>query len=330
MEAVADLEGSSREAITREFPFLEYATQGILYHAEQAQNHDVSQQNFLATFPRSQWVKHHNILEAIKVRRYTSKVSLLYILAKTGMSALIRAHSQRQSCFEVESERYGPPILAASATQNTAVMQTMLELEAERLSESSRLNLHRLMPLSLDIQCASTRSFKFKKRAGLLNQLIEYGNENASLFFLTIERPSIHVKDTRGNTTLMLAIQRGFVLLVERLLQMGTDVLGADPCGETPLYAASYYGHTKVVELLIEHGADIPAADSTEWRPLFIASAGGHTKVVELLISRGANISAANSDGKTPLYIASFHGYTEILELLTDRGADISTDNKNG
>ncbi|KAI0907604.1 hypothetical protein F4823DRAFT_564659 [Ustulina deusta] len=70
MEAVADLEGSSSEAITREFPFLEYATQGILYHAEQAQNHNVSQQNFLATFPRSQWVKHHNILETIKVRRY--------------------------------------------------------------------------------------------------------------------------------------------------------------------------------------------------------------------------------------------------------------------
>ncbi|RWA14538.1 hypothetical protein EKO27_g584 [Xylaria grammica] len=66
MEALADLGESSHKVVTRDFPFLEYANRGILYHAEQAEIHGLGQRSFLATFPRPKWVKHHNVLEKKK------------------------------------------------------------------------------------------------------------------------------------------------------------------------------------------------------------------------------------------------------------------------
>ncbi|TGJ79197.1 hypothetical protein E0Z10_g9568 [Xylaria hypoxylon] len=324
MEVMTNLEESTHDVITREFPFLEYANQGILYHAEQAQTHDVSQEDFLTTFPHSEWVKHHNILEKNNVRRYTSEVSLLYILAETDMSALIRAHSKRQSCFKVESERYGLPILAASATKSTAAIHTMLELEAEQLSESSRLNLHNLMPPDLDIRCTSSRNFKFKEESNLLCQLIEHGNEKVSLFFLATEQYDINAKCPQEKTILMLAAEKGFVVLVKVLLQMGADTLAADSFGRTPLHFASSGGHAEIAELLINGGANIATADRGGIKPLDSAATYGRTEVARLLLDRGADILAiTSSEGYTPLHIAASYDSIEIAKLLIDCRADI-------
>lgn len=220
MKEVANLEGSPREMVTQRFPFLDYAHQGILYHADQAQSFNTSQQDFLATFPHPRWVEHHNILSA-KVNRYRPKVSLLYILAEAGMAALIRAQPNRQYCFEVEKQRYGLPILAASATKSKEAIQAMLDLEAERLSETSLGNLYSLMPLNLDISCPSGRNFTFKKKEDMLQQLIEYGNEKVSLFFLAAEECDIHVKNAQGKSLLMSAAEKGFGILVKTLLHKG-------------------------------------------------------------------------------------------------------------
>lgn len=46
MEAVIELGTSSREATNMKFPFLEYANQGLLFHADQAENNDIRQGDF--------------------------------------------------------------------------------------------------------------------------------------------------------------------------------------------------------------------------------------------------------------------------------------------
>jgi ankyrin repeat protein len=331
MEAVTDLKESSYEVTTQGFPFLEYANQGILYHANQAQNHDASQRDFLAMFPRSKWVKHHNIFQKHRVRRYTPEVSLLYILAETGMTALIRAHENRQSCFEVENERYGLPILAASATKSSAAIQTMLQLEAERLSKSSFANLRSQFPSGRDISYASGRNFTFDKKRELLHQLVEYGNEEASLFSLETVQYDIHLKDKRGKTVLMSTAESGFSVLAKMLIDRGADVSAADKDGSTPLHWALFNRNTDVAKLLIDRGADVSAADKDGWTPLHRAIYARNTEVAKLLIDRGADISAADINGLTPLHGAiSTSGNTEVAKLLIDHGADISAADKDG
>ena len=330
MKEVTDLEGSSHEEITRSFPFLDHAHQGILYHADQAQSFNISQQDFLTAFPRAQWVKHHNFFSKAAVRRYTPEVSLLYILAETGMAALIRAHPNRQSCFKVEDERYGLPVLAASATKSSAAIETMLELEAERLLETSPANLNSLVPPSLDISYAAGRNFKFQKKGDLLHQLVKYGNEKVSLFFLLTEQCDINLEDKHGKTVLMYAAESGYSVLVEALLQKDADISAAAADGLTPLYQALYKGHTEVAKLLIDYGANLSAANRYGWTPLCQASSNGHTEVTKLLIKYGADLSAANRDGWTPLHQASRRGHTEVAKLLIDCGADLSAANRDG
>ncbi|KAI3321060.1 hypothetical protein HD806DRAFT_211328 [Xylariaceae sp. AK1471] len=268
MKAGTKLKKSAREATTKRFPFLEYANQRILYHAEQAQNHGVSQRDFLAGFPRSRWVEHHNILQKHMTREYTSEVSLLYILAEANLPALIRAHANRQSCFKIENERYGPPILAASATKSSAAIQAMLELEAERLPEFSFAHFCSRLPPDLDILHASSRNFFFKEKRELFPQLIEYGNEKVSLFFLATQPYDVHFKDKRGKTILMCAAENGFSVLVEALLQKGVNISVADNKGNTPLHWGSGKGRTEVAKLLIDRGADVSAAERHGGTPL--------------------------------------------------------------
>ncbi|RYP69743.1 hypothetical protein DL769_005194 [Monosporascus sp. CRB-8-3] len=254
MKAAVELKDASRRKTTERFPFLRYANQAILYHADQARSHGISQRDFLAVFPRSEWVKHHNIFQEHNVRRYTSEVSLLYILAEAGLSALIRAHVNCQSYFEVENERYGLPILAASATKSNAAIQAMLELHAERLSGFSFENFCSQFPPGLDVLYASGRSFTFNKKRELLHQLVEYGNEKTSLFFLKTEQCDVHLKDKKGKTVLMYAAGSGFSMLVKELLQRDVDILVAANNGSTPLHEASSNGHVEVAKLLIDRG----------------------------------------------------------------------------
>ncbi|KAI1742727.1 hypothetical protein F4680DRAFT_445764 [Xylaria scruposa] len=333
MHEAVDCQGSPR--FSQRFPFIDYAYREILFHSNQAQRYNVCQQDFLATFPRLGWIKHHNLLERAPERLYTPKASLLYILAETGMAALIRAHKNRQSCFKVEDERYGLPILAASATKSHEAIQTMLELETERLSEASFAKLTSMMPPNLDISCTSNEYCEFSKERGLLHQLVEYGNEKMSIFFLAVENCDIDVKNKQGMSILLLAAEKGFVALVNALLDSGADILAVNDKGKSPLHVAIIYGHIEVVRLLIDRGADISAINNYELSPFHEAIFNGHIDVVRLLIGRGAGISVTDRNGSSLLHAAINHNYfiynhIEVMRLLIDRGADISATDHNG
>ncbi|KAI0551533.1 hypothetical protein F4679DRAFT_538294 [Xylaria curta] len=327
---VMNYKGFRRDTVIRKFPFLDYAHQEILYHSDQAQRYNICQQSFLDTFPRSQWVKHHNIFEEARVRRYTPKVSLLYILAETGMAALIRAHRNRQSCFKVENERYGPPVLAASATKSSEAIHTMLELEAERLPKTSLAKLHNMMSISLDISYASGRNFMFSKNRDLFHQLVEYGNEKASIFFLAIEEVDIHVQNQKGKSVLMTAVEKGFRLLVEALLDHGADPLPNGLFGESPLEIATRNGCTEIAKLLLDNVLGTSAGKRLGESLLYIASRDGHIETAKLLLDNIFNASARGHLGESLLYIASRDGHIEFAKLLLEYGADPSADGHFG
>ncbi|GAW12875.1 hypothetical protein ANO14919_022460 [Xylariales sp. No.14919] len=330
MKALTEIKAPSHEVITRDFPFLQYANQGILYHAEQAESHNVSQRDFLDIFPLSQWVKHHNIVENNKLHGYTSKVSLLYILAEAGMHALIRAHPTRQSCFEVENEQYGPPILAAKATGSSAAVEAMLDLEAEPLVESWPPNLRTLISSSLRIRRLSTSPFIFNRTIDVMHELMEHGKERISLYFLATRRCDMNARGPKGETILISAMERKYDVLVKALLEMGADKEAANAVGQRPLFIAVSQKDLEMAELLLKAGANPDATDAGGQSSLWIASCSGYTKAAELLINYGASSQACVYGDKTALYVASRNGFSRIVELLVKSGADVSAVNKDG
>ncbi|KAI1273433.1 ankyrin repeat-containing domain protein [Xylaria sp. FL0933] len=277
----------------------------------------------MACFPRLKWVKFHNIFKEIKAHRYRSAVSLLYILAENNNSALIRAHSNRQSCFHVERQRYGPPILAASATKSTEAMRVMLELEIQQLPQASRSALNYLTPLRVDILYTPSPNFTYKKRCDLFPQLVGYGPEQAALIFLLAKRPDVNKCDLRGKTVLGLAAERGFLVLTQRLIEMGANISITNNDIFTPLHHASFRGYTEILELLLRHGANISATGPNKETALYLASYKGHTGVVKLLLCHGADTSTIHPR-KTASQVVLSAGHAAVANPLIDRGTEIS------
>ncbi|KAH8194443.1 hypothetical protein TruAng_011387 [Truncatella angustata] len=318
MESLSDLNKSTHESVNAQFPFLNYANRGLLYHANQAQIYHIHQQHFLTTFPHLEWVKHFNVLQTHKLRRYTSKVSLLYILAEADTPALIPILAGRQSCFEVEKERYGLPILAAMAAKSHSTTLAMLKLEAHRVSGFSVETFCTRLPLIPDNLNANSRSFSFNKKQGLFHQLVEHGSETVSLFFLSANHYVVDSKNKNGKTVLMVAAANGHTILMDELFRRGANVSEIDSKGRTALHFASSNGVLAAATLLIDHGADVSAPAQGGVRPLHMAAENGVIEVAKYLVDHGADISTTDNSGETPLHKSAENGVIEVAKYLVD------------
>lgn len=316
---------SSRDDAMASFPLLAYANYGMLYHAEQAGNRGIDQSDFLATFQRSDWVQRHNVLEKFEKRRYTPDVSLLYILAEAGLPTLIRAHSQRQSCHQIEAERYGIPILAASSMKHGPTTEVMLELEAGRMPSFDFQEFSRRFPLRRDDLNGTSLNFEFKKRRDLPVQVIEYGSDIVSLFYVMAKE--LHTEWTEGKKHVLLevAFKSCKTDVVKFLLGCGCPIPRTYSDGQTPLHYASSGGCIELAKLLLDYGSEIMATNDHGKTPLHLASAAD---VAELLILRGSNIEATSGAGGTPLHDASRAGRVAVAQVLVDSGACVSAHNR--
>ncbi|KAI1132661.1 hypothetical protein F5Y10DRAFT_293015 [Nemania abortiva] len=335
MNEVADFTGWPAKGATKEFikkiiqqfPFLQYANSGVLYHADRAQQHGVEQAQFLNMFPKFKWVKHHNALQEHQINHHQPEVSLLYILAGNNTPYLIHALESRQFSFDLEKrkkiERYGVPFLAAIATKSKEAAEALIKIETEGWIKDPVLEDIR----GLDTLEASSGAFEWKKYSyyqKTLPQLIDFGNEKAALIFLHRNQCVL----TGDGMSLVSAVDKGFNRLVKWLLKKGAHDLwrndrnllfeGNDH-GQTPLWTASSKGYVKIARDLISYRANVLTPDKGGRTPLHVASLHGHVEVVRLLIDKGANTSAVDRHGRTPLWMASSNGHTEIVELLEGR-----------
>jgi len=109
------------------YPFMEYAVQHILLHADAAEARGMAQLALLEDFPREGWIRFHNTFEPDSARRYPSTTSALYILAENNLSNLVQIHPSISHCFSIEEARYGTPMLAAIAKEHRQTAQAMLK-----------------------------------------------------------------------------------------------------------------------------------------------------------------------------------------------------------
>ncbi|KAH7230935.1 hypothetical protein BKA59DRAFT_409318 [Fusarium tricinctum] len=81
-----------KDDLLKQFPFLEYASQFVLGHADAAA-HRITQQQFISEFPLSSWVPIFNIFEKHKTRRYNQDVDILFSRTE-GFQTLFRQGSK--------------------------------------------------------------------------------------------------------------------------------------------------------------------------------------------------------------------------------------------
>ncbi len=131
----------------------------------------------------------------------------------------------------------------------------------------------------------------------------------------------VNARDEEGATLLMLAAYAGNLSLVKALIAAGADVNLQDERGWSAISRAVYNaeqnrGFVDVVQMLIDSGANIEAAISYGVRPLMLAAGYGETAVVEVLQNAGADVLAKNEGGFTALMMVKQKHYVDVVNLL--------------
>ena len=109
---------------------------------------------------------------------------------------------------------------------------------------------------------------------------------------------AVNMRDGKGWTALMYVVDKGYVLLVEPLLQAKADLAVRAPDGATALFMAVAHGHLEIIEPLMKAGAD-PT----------IKGPKGKT-ATELAQARYGDLQKALKKGEPPAIIALLAGRT--------------------
>jgi ankyrin repeat protein len=135
-------------------------------------------------------------------------------------------------------------------------------------------------------------------------------------------------KNYKGETSLGIAVSRGWASMVISLVENGADLKEEGARGVTLLHAASARGMTDVAKLLVKYGLNPSQKTDINWTPLHVAARYGHWQLVQYFLSVGVDPDIRNSDGKTALGLAQHLRHQGVIKILspvtTRRSLDFS------
>ncbi|KAJ6445212.1 eukaryotic translation initiation factor 3 subunit B [Purpureocillium lavendulum] len=340
-----------RQAASEKVPFLEYATQHVLHHANEAASR-IIQDRFLAQFPLSGWIGLVNMFERYRIRRYTSHASLFYILAEKGFSRLIRTRLRQDQNINISGERHCYPLFAALVNGHRDAVRALLRQgtptpagkdiadgldygkgHSVQKGKSPLLwAVHRgddavvqaLIQGGADVDARNARD-------GIIALVWAAQNGHEAIARVLINSGAdVNAKDRPGYTALHLAAQNGHEAIVRMLIDSGADFNAKDGSGYTALQLAAQHGHEAIVRMLIDSGADVNAKDGLEHTALRFAAQNGHEAIVRMLIDSGADFNAKAGSEFTALQPAAQNGHDAIVRMLIDSGADVNAKDGSG
>jgi ankyrin repeat protein len=358
-----------RDSVAGAYPFMTYAVQNVLYHADKAEGARIAQQDFVGDFPMTRWIKLDNLFEKHQIRRHTNAVSILYVSAERNMANLVRSHPSVRSCFDISGERYGTPFLAAIATGSKESIHAFVDaLEDDENWSNNIQRTYTQYYQDAEGRHLLSRDFKYPKE-GIIMYLLSLGNKAILALALRACELDVNIRAPDGRTPLIFAAAHGLSIAVELLLATGRiDIDLEDKTGLTALLAATTHGHRNIVKLLLDTGrvdanarkhpepaaltiaikkeyqdivkllleydeVDVNArAYSMDPTPLIVAVRHRHKSIVELLLGCDrVEVNAKAYGGVSALAHAAKHGYGEIVELLINNGkADVNQRDRDG
>ena len=131
-----------------------------------------------------------------------------------------------------------------------------------------------------------------------------------------------------GIPALMLAVREASLKVAELLAaHPQTKVEIRNDKDESVLMLAALKGYLGLVEKLVENDADV---NKPGWTPLHYAASTGQVAVIEYLLENSAYIDAESPNGSTPLMMAAMYGSPEAVKVLIQAGADLNIKNQLG
>ena len=208
------------------------------------------------------------------------------------------------------------------------------EFEADFLIAKANESKYILLLLGVQKLCigdnlvfCETSNFSFQES---LLKAVESNDTHIVLFLAELKQfdpdflhdPSSESERSTPASSLFIASQLGFCIIIDILLKHGANVNTLTGDGRTPLMAASKYGHVEAVGMLLSGGASLEILDEDGDTALRYANDNNQTQVVELLLKSGANPSVVGTDKWSCLLVSCCDNNYEIVPLLLKYGAD--------
>ena len=156
-------------------------------------------------------------------------------------------------------------------------------------------------------------------------QTIGPNDSDLGLIHLLVQKGAgINLQGRDGTTALHWAIKENNELVVERLLELGSDVNLQDIWigHQTPLHWAVFNGSLSIVESLLRCKAAPHKRREHGRTPIHIAAIKGNGEIALRLLRSGALADAKDSDCATPLHLAMAGWQHSVVEVLLDWNAD--------
>lgn len=127
-------------------------------------------------------------------------------------------------------------------------------------------------------------------------------------------------------TPLIEASSKGYINIVQLLLDRGAVPGKKGPNGINALMEAVIFGHSNIIELLHKKGTRANDVNICGQTALMLACCNVYPEIVEQLVAAGAVINQADDEGRTPLdYVkvsgASLEDADAIMKFMKSRGA---------
>ncbi len=272
--------------------------------------------------------------------------SLMHLAAKHGRVKIIQLLAERNPDLVAlqtkNPEAYTPLIVAVKHDQLDAA-QTLLEYKADfRPSGFGDTPLHYATgsnyPGMVRLLLEHTKEQPQNKKGWFPIHLAVLQNSALMVNSLMDAKADINTltKDGWEDTPLHLAVQGGFLSIVEWLVARGAENQRPNKMGHTPMHTAALYGQPKIIKWFSEHKVDVntPGADfQTEpfqavKSPLYYASEEGYLGAVQVLLEHKAN-SIPTAPCESAVHVAAQKGHIRILQCLIKhdkRNLDLITD----
>ena len=282
---------NNTEALNK-FPFLEYAVNHILYHANAAQRLGVSQELFLERLDLERWILLYNAFQKHSSHTYRERQHLLYILSEQGAGALIRIHPERYRHLSLEGGRFKFPLIAALYSGNADAARALVGIDPSGDSQSDEAQRDRLdNPKGMRFEA-------FRVSRSLISYLSEFGD--TILLRKVLETGEYNLSE------LGQSIRSGFE--------------------DNPLYYAS---SEDVVELLIEFAADIDLfpgisqMDAVTDTGIVADHESCYLPLFQQMLERFPHLlNQGGKDGQTFLAYAAERGFEQLAKLAILRARD--------
>ncbi|CAH0042880.1 unnamed protein product [Clonostachys rhizophaga] len=323
------------ENLNKAFPFLEYAMNSLLFHADAAGSCGIHQSNFLHNFHRHTWIQLHNGFEKFRSRRYDLGTDLLYILAEANAPSLVEECTSPEYCLQVGVGRYGCPLLAAMVHGHRRVVEVFRHnivntLPVDNLAGNEEHDCEGNTNVS-----KLSRDFTFTSSGrSLISFLAEYGDLD---LFLTLyhrrdrlQLPSGAPKSDsfHGESAFHCAVRNSHwqiakILVTGDQMEDQIDFRIRDTQGRVLVRNVISEGGPEVVDRLLATG-------QVGSRLLFsLAASHGKLQFVQAALeANGVNPDLKDVYGETPLSNAANEGRYEIVQALLASGR-VCTESKN-